>query len=253
MKICACSSEVVTHWPFAGDFALEQRDQDAERAEQAGAEIGDRNADAHRALARQAGDRHQPAHALRDLVEARPVAIGAVLAEAGDAGEDDALVDLAQRRRSRCRAGPSRRGGNSPPPRRPSRPCAGRRRAPCGDLRSSVMLRLLRCRFWKSGPWRGPPGPSPFSRRGGVSILMTLAPQSASWRTQVGPERTRVRSRTVKRERAWEALGNGISTAPAGLLRPITAIWRPDIPRSKAPCPSGQMCCFDHFIHHLAE
>ena len=37
---------------------------------------------------------------------------------------------------------------------------------------------------------------------GGVSILMTLAPQSASWRTQVGPERTRVRSRTVKRERA---------------------------------------------------
>ena len=82
---------------FAGNFALEQRDHDAERAEQAGAEIGDRNADAHRALARHAGDRHQPAHALRDLVEARPVAIGAVLAEAGDAGEDDALVDLAQR------------------------------------------------------------------------------------------------------------------------------------------------------------
>jgi hypothetical protein len=43
-----------------------------------------------------------------------------------------------------------------------------------------------------------------------ASILMTLAPQSASWRTQVGPERTRVRSSTVKRERACEARGNGI-------------------------------------------
>ena len=25
------------------------------------------------------------------------------------------------------------------------------------------------------------------------------------------------------------------------------------LPRSKAACPSGRMCCFDHFIHHLAE
>src|SRR5262249_5957695 len=39
---------------------------------------------------------------------------------------------------------------------------------------------------------------------------MTLAPQSASWRTPVGPARTRVRSRTVKRERAVEARGKGI-------------------------------------------
>src|ERR1022692_2762829 len=62
---------------------------------------------------------------------------------------------------------------------------------------------------------------------------MTLAPQSASWRTQVGPERTRVRSSTVKRERAWEALGNGIATAPTGLLRPIIAIWGPTFPDLK--------------------
>src|SRR5690348_84029 len=39
---------------------------------------------------------------------------------------------------------------------------------------------------------------------------MTLAPQSASWRTQVGPERTRVRSSTVNRARALDARGNGI-------------------------------------------
>ena len=71
--------------------------------------------------------------------------------------------------------------------------------------------RLLRCRFWKSEPWRGPPGASPFSSPSGVSILMTFAPQSASWRTQVGPERTRVRSSTVKRESARDAGLNGMA------------------------------------------
>src|SRR4029079_9898612 len=106
---------------------------------------------------------------------------------------------------------------------------------PCGDFRSSVMLRLLRCRFWKSAFDRGPPGPSPFSRCGGVSILMTLAPQSASWRTQVGPDRTRVKSRTVKRERAEEALGSGITRTPECLPGPGLG-FRPDIPRSMWAC-----------------
>ena len=77
-------------------LALEQRRHDAERAEQSRRQIGDRNADAHRALAGQAGDRHQPAHALRDLVEARPVLVGPVLAEARDAAVDDARIDLLQ-------------------------------------------------------------------------------------------------------------------------------------------------------------
>src|SRR5215471_14144223 len=75
------------------------------------------------------------------------------------------------------------------------------------DLRLSVMLRLLRWRFWKSEPSRGPPSWSPPLGSGGSSILMTLAPQSASWRTQVGPERTRVRSSTVNRSSAVEAFG----------------------------------------------
>src|SRR3712207_9476377 len=39
---------------------------------------------------------------------------------------------------------------------------------------------------------------------------MTLAPQSASSRTAVGPERTRVRSSTGNRDRACEAGRNGI-------------------------------------------
>src|SRR5438067_371393 len=44
---------------------------------------------------------------------------------------------------------------------------------------------------------------------------MTLAPQSASWRTAVGPARTRVRSSTVKRDRASEACGSGMVSTRA--------------------------------------
>jgi hypothetical protein len=39
---------------------------------------------------------------------------------------------------------------------------------------------------------------------------MTFAPQSASWRTAVGPDRTLVRSITVKRDKAFDAGWNGI-------------------------------------------
>ena len=49
-----------------------------------------------RAFTRRAGDRHQPAHALCDLIEARALVIGAILAEAGDAAIDEARIDLAQ-------------------------------------------------------------------------------------------------------------------------------------------------------------
>ena len=94
MKICACSSDVCDVLALLRRLALEQRGHDAERAEQSGGEIGDRDADAHRPLPRQAGDRHQPAHALRDLVEARTVLVGPVLAEAGDAAVDDLRIDL---------------------------------------------------------------------------------------------------------------------------------------------------------------
>src|SRR5262245_942414 len=78
-------------------LALEQRNHDAERAEQPGTEVRDRNPDPHRPLPGQAGDRHQAAHALRDLVEAGPARIGAVLAEARNAAENDLGIDLAQR------------------------------------------------------------------------------------------------------------------------------------------------------------
>ena len=64
---------------------------------------------------------------------------------------------------------------------------------PRGDLRSSVSERLLRCRFSESKP-RRTKSPSVSSR---AEIWITWAPMSASWRTQVGPERARVRSMTV--------------------------------------------------------
>src|SRR5262249_29496430 len=57
-------------------------------------EVGDGNADAHRAFTGRAGDRHQTAHALRDLIEPGALVIGAVLAEAGNAAIDDAGIDL---------------------------------------------------------------------------------------------------------------------------------------------------------------
>src|SRR5262249_50658333 len=78
---------------LAGGLALEQRDQDALGQEDPRAEIGDRDAHAHGALAGQARDRHQAAHALGDLVDAGTIAIRTALAEAGDAPVHDARVD----------------------------------------------------------------------------------------------------------------------------------------------------------------
>jgi hypothetical protein len=79
-------------------LAFQQRHQDPERAEEAGGQIGDRNTHPHRPASRLARDRHQPAQALRDLVDARALSVRAVLAETGDAGVHQARIDFAQRR-----------------------------------------------------------------------------------------------------------------------------------------------------------
>src|SRR5882757_929196 len=78
---------------LAGNFAFQQSDQNSHSAENPGAEIRNWNTDAHRTLARKTGYRHQPAHALGDLVKTRTLAIGSVLTEAGNGPIDDALVD----------------------------------------------------------------------------------------------------------------------------------------------------------------
>ena len=96
MKIWACSSEVCTHWPSpeTSRSSSAVRMPMAQNSPPVRSAIG--NADPHRPFAGSAGDRHQPAHALRDLIEAGALVIGAILAEAGDAAIDDARVDLAQ-------------------------------------------------------------------------------------------------------------------------------------------------------------
>src|SRR5258706_7379998 len=81
----------------SGFLALEQRRHDPERGDKARRDVRDRGARAHRSLAGQPRDRHEPAHTLRDLIEARPVAVRSILAEARNAREDDARVDLRER------------------------------------------------------------------------------------------------------------------------------------------------------------
>ena len=78
---------------LAGFDALIQGDHDTVGKEHAGTQIVDRDADPHRTLARLAGDRHQPAHALGYLIESRPVTVRPVLAKPGNAAIDQARVD----------------------------------------------------------------------------------------------------------------------------------------------------------------
>jgi hypothetical protein len=63
---------------------------------QARAHVGHGDAGPHRPAARHAGDPHQAAHALGDLVEARALGIGAVLTEARDRAQHDARIYLLQ-------------------------------------------------------------------------------------------------------------------------------------------------------------
>jgi hypothetical protein len=81
----------------AGLLALGQRDQDAGGGIDAGRTVGHRNTGPHRSGTRHAGDPHQSAHALRDLVEPRAHAVGAALPEAGNRRENDARIHRAQR------------------------------------------------------------------------------------------------------------------------------------------------------------
>src|SRR5262249_57784030 len=80
---------------------------------------------------------------------------------------------------------------------------------------------------------RGPPIGS--SESGGASILMTLAPQSASWRAQVGPARTRVKSSTVKRASALDARGKGTAQSPFIFSAKLPK--DPELGRSFGCCP----------------
>src|SRR5437016_991472 len=128
--------------------------------------------------------------------------------------------------------------------------------SPAGCFRFSVIDRLLRCRFWKSGLWRSMK--SGVSSLPGISILMTCAPQSASCRTAVGPARARVRSRTVYLASAVDAGAGRIGVAfLLGLTRsrkrPAPAIGTLVTRRDRNACwsstlPSPLSCFFAR--HH---
>ena len=83
--------------PAPGPLALVERHQDAHGGERAGREIGERGADPHRPAPGLAGHRHQSRHALRDLIDTGPAAIGAVLPEARDARVDEPRIDGTKR------------------------------------------------------------------------------------------------------------------------------------------------------------
>ena len=92
-----CREQIALHpLALAGLLTLQQGHQNAHCTEDAGGEVGDRNADAHGPLSRKSGDRHQTAHALRDLVEAGTFAIRPVLAEARNAGIHQPWIDRPQ-------------------------------------------------------------------------------------------------------------------------------------------------------------
>ncbi len=68
--------------PLPRALPFQKGNQDTHGAMKACAHIGDGDTGPDRSLPRHAGDPHQPAHALRDLVEARSLGVRPVLAEA---------------------------------------------------------------------------------------------------------------------------------------------------------------------------
>ena len=76
--------------------ALVESGQDALSREHTGERVAERDVHAGRRLVREAVDVADPAHRLRDRREACPLGIGAGLAVAGDAGEHEPRVHLAE-------------------------------------------------------------------------------------------------------------------------------------------------------------
>src|SRR5207253_1521153 len=80
---------------LAGARAIEQRTDDAERHQHAGAGVADRRARLDRPTVALAGDAHRPTRGLGDRIERQALLVRAAIAEALDLGIDDAGVDCA--------------------------------------------------------------------------------------------------------------------------------------------------------------
>jgi hypothetical protein len=89
-EICTSSIETSTCCPTARGATLGQRRQHADGAEDAAAQVADRDARCAPGPVGETGDRHAATHALHHLVEGRPVGFGAGLAEAGNRAGHDA-------------------------------------------------------------------------------------------------------------------------------------------------------------------
>src|SRR5207247_3658808 len=89
----------------AGPFLDPESEQDAEGRVHAGGHVGDGDTAAHPVPARLAGDADDPALGLEEEVERGPVAIGPILAEAGDRAVDDAGVAITGRLVSQAEPG----------------------------------------------------------------------------------------------------------------------------------------------------
>jgi hypothetical protein len=80
---------------LAGARTIEQRADDAECHQHAGAGVADRRAGLNRPAVALAGDAHRPANSLCDRVERQALLVRAAVAEALDLGTDDARIDRA--------------------------------------------------------------------------------------------------------------------------------------------------------------
>ena len=184
MAICAPSSELCTHWPSPDCSRSSSAIRMPMAAKMPAREIGDRECRRAPGLGRQAGDRHQPAHALRDLVEAGPVAIRAVLAEAGDTGIDEARIDGAQGfvidAEAEFHVGPIVFHHARPR----ARTRAVENLQSLGALEVQRQAALVAVQILEI---RAVPLATAAASPSGASTLMTSAPQSASCRTAVGP------------------------------------------------------------------
>ncbi len=82
--------------PFARALSLVERGEDALHAPHAGPEVADGQADRGRRAVGLSRDVHDAAHALGDQVEAAPLPVRSVRAEAGELGVDEARIRLLQ-------------------------------------------------------------------------------------------------------------------------------------------------------------
>src|SRR5262245_695528 len=175
--------------------------QDAHRRENARGYIRQGRAAFHgRPVRALAGEAHDPAHRLRNEIEAAPMLVGTGAAEPGERAVDQRRIILAQVLIAEAKPLHYLGAKFSTST---SAVAISRRRMllPPSVLRSSTIPRLLRFIIRKaaaSSPIFGGIMWRVSSPLGAFSILMTSAPISASISVQVGPAMTCVRSITFK-------------------------------------------------------